>query len=35
MKDDEWLKVIDINLTSTFLLSKYAIKKMMKGTLEE
>ena len=31
MKDDEWLKVIDINLTSTFLLSKYAIKKMLKG----
>ena len=27
MKDDEWKKVIDINLTSTFLLSKYAIKK--------
>ena len=31
MKDDEWNKVIDINLTSTFLLSKYAIKKMMKA----
>ena len=31
MKDDEWQKVIDINLTSTFLLSKYAIKKMLKG----
>ena len=30
MKDDEWKKVIDINLTSTFLLSKYAIKKMLK-----
>ena len=30
MKDDEWQKVIDINLTSTFLLSKYAIKKMIK-----
>ena len=27
MKDEEWKKVIDINLTSTFLLSKYAIKK--------
>ena len=26
MKDDEWKKVIDINLTSTFLLSKYSIK---------
>ena len=31
MKDDEWQKVIDINLTSTFLLSKYAIKKMLKN----
>ena len=30
MKDDEWKKVIDINLTSTFLLSKFAIKKMLK-----
>ena len=31
MKDDDWKKVIDINLTSTFLLSKYAIKKMLKN----
>ena len=31
MKDDEWKKVIDVNLTSTFLLSKYAIKKMLKN----
>jgi len=31
MKDDEWQKVIDVNLTSTFLLSKYAIKKMLKS----
>jgi len=30
MKDEEWKKVIDVNLTSTFLLSKYSIKKMMK-----
>ena len=30
MKDEEWKKVIDINLTSTFLLSKYAIKKNVK-----
>ena len=30
MKDDEWKKVIDINLTSNFLLSKYSIKKMLK-----
>ena len=27
MKEDEWQKVIDVNLTSTFLLSKYSIKK--------
>ena len=31
MKEDEWQKVIDVNLTSTFLLSKYSIKKMMKN----
>ena len=31
MKDDEWKKVIDVNLTSTFLLSKYSIKKMLKN----
>ncbi len=31
MKDEEWNNVIDINLTSTFLLSKYAIKKMLKN----
>tara|TARA_B110000263_G_C15145466_1_gene435319 strand:+ start:98 stop:832 length:735 start_codon:yes stop_codon:yes gene_type:complete len=31
MKYEEWKKVIDINLTSTFLLSKYSIKKMMKN----
>ena len=31
MKDEEWKKVIDINLTSTFLLSKYAIKNMLKN----
>ena len=30
MKDEEWKKVIDINLTSTFLLSKSVIKKMLK-----
>ena len=35
MKDDEWQKVIDINLTSTFLLSKYAIKKCLKIILVE
>ncbi len=31
MKKDEWDKVIDLNLTSTFLLSKYTIKKMLKN----
>ncbi|MDA9721355.1 3-oxoacyl-ACP reductase FabG [Candidatus Pelagibacter sp.] len=31
MKDDEWQKVIDVNLTSTFLLSKNTIKKMLKN----
>ena len=31
MKEEEWKKVIDINLTSTFLLSKHAIKKMLKS----
>jgi len=31
MKNEEWQKVIDVNLTSTFLLSKYAIKKMLKN----
>ncbi len=30
MDNEEWKKVIDINLTSTFLLSKYVIKKMLK-----
>jgi len=31
MKDEEWKKVLDINLSSTFLMSKYAIKKMLKN----
>ena len=31
MNGEEWKKVIDINLTSTFLLSKSAIKKMLKN----
>ena len=30
MKEEEWKKVIDINLTSTFFLSKNVIKKMLK-----
>ena len=31
MKEDEWKMVVDINLTSTFLLSKFGIKKMLKS----
>ena len=31
MKDDEWNKVVHINLSSTFLLCKFAIKKMLKN----
>jgi len=31
MKEEEWKKVIDVNLTSTFLLTKHVIKKMLKN----
>ena len=31
MKNEEWNKVININLTSTFLLSKFTVKKMLKN----
>jgi len=31
MSTEEWKRVIDINLTSTFLISKFAIKKMLKN----
>ena len=31
MNLEEWKKVLDINLTSTFLMSKFAIKKMLKN----
>ena len=31
MSLEEWTKVININLTSTFLMSKYSIKKMLKN----
>ena len=31
MSIEEWKRVIDINLTSTFLISKFAIKKMLKN----
>ena len=30
MKDEEWKKVIDLNLSSTFLITKNVIKKMLK-----
>ena len=31
MKDEEWQKVIDVNLGSTFFLCKHGIKKMLKN----
>ena len=31
MKDEEWTKVINVNLSSTFLLSKHSIRKMLKS----
>ena len=31
MKNEEWQKVIDVNLSSTFYLCKYSIKKMLKN----
>ena len=31
LTEQNWKKIIDINLTSTFLMSKYAIKKMLKN----
>ncbi len=31
MSLEEWQKVIDVNLTSTFLISKFSIKKMLKN----
>ena len=31
MSIEEWKKVIDVNLTSTFLMSKFSIKKMLKN----
>ena len=30
LSEENWKKVLDINLTSTFLMSKFAIKKMLK-----
>jgi 3-oxoacyl-[acyl-carrier protein] reductase len=31
LTNENWKKVLDVNLTSTFLMSKYAIKKMLKN----
>ena len=31
MKNNEWQKVIDVNLSSTFYICKYALKKMLKN----
>ena len=31
LTEEDWKKVIDINLTSTFLMCKFAIKKMLKN----
>ena len=31
MKEEEWNNVISLNLTSTFIITKYVIKKMMKN----
>ena len=33
LTEENWKKVIDINLTSTFLMCKYAIKKMLKKNM--
>ena len=30
LSEENWKKVLDINLTSTFLMCKYTIKKMLK-----
>ena len=35
LTDESWKKVLDINLTSTFLMCKHTIKKMLKKNLEK
>ena len=35
LTEENWKKVIDINLTSTFLMCKFAIKKMLKKSMEK
>ena len=34
LTEDNWKKVLDINLTSSFLMCKFAIKKMLKKKSE-
>ena len=34
LTEENWKKVIDINLTSTFLMCKHVIKKMLKKNME-
>ena len=31
LTNENWKKVLDVNLTATFLMCKYAIKKMLKN----
>ena len=35
LTQENWKKVLDINLTSTFLMCKYSIKKMLKKNMEK
>ena len=35
LTEENWKKVLDINLTSSFLMCKYTIKKMLKKNMEK
>ena len=35
LTEENWKKVLDVNLTSSFLTCKYAIKKMLKKNMEK
>ena len=35
LTEENWKKVLDINLTSTFLMCKFTIKKMLKKNKEK
>ena len=35
LTEENWKKVLDINLTSSFLMCKYSIKKMLKKNMEK